>query len=67
MKKTKIKTVGDLKRILNEIDSSLPLFVGTRQVHFQISSYNADGPFLGLSSNDLQEYLDKKHKYEGDV
>lgn len=56
--KKEIKTVGDLKRVLEKYEDSFLINFGTEDLGFELTGYKHDFLALALISDDLQEYLE---------
>lgn len=57
--KKEIRTVGDLKKLLDGFHDDRLLNFGTKLLGFEISHYGYDSLSLALMSDDLEEYLEK--------
>lgn len=59
MKKTSIKTVGDLKKILGNYDDDLEVKIQSRYRVFHLDSVNEHLESAIISSDSLDDYLDE--------
>ena len=61
---TNIKTVGELKELLNNYNDNMLINFGTKELGFEINSHSTDGSSLALMSDDLEEYLQEEKNEE---